>query len=187
MAVTASNGYGTVDVSALDAALKTTDAVVLIDVRTAGEYRGVHVPGAISVPLDALSVDAVREHAGENDEVYVICQSGGRGAKACELLAKQGLERVVNVEGGTSAWVSAGLPVVRGKGTISIMRQVQIAAGSLVLLGVTGGFLIHPGFFGLSGFVGAGLLFAGLSDTCGMAILLAKMPWNRGQGASCAS
>jgi rhodanese-related sulfurtransferase len=98
-----------------------------------------------------------------------------------------GLTSVANVEGGTLACVEAGLPVVRGKKAISLERQVRIAAGSLVLIGVLLGWLVHPALAGLAAFVGAGLVFAGLTDTCGMGLLLARMPWNRVQdcGASC--
>ena len=77
------------------------------------------------------------------------------------------------------AWTAAGLPVVRGKATMSLERQVRIAAGLLVLVGVTLGFTVHPYWFGLSGFVGAGLAFAGITDTCMMGMMLAKLPWNR--------
>lgn len=84
------------------------------------------------------------------------------------------------VEGGTQGWVAAGLPVVSlGKKSISIERQVRIGAGILVLLGIVLGFMVHPGFFVLSGFIGAGLVFAGVTDWCGMALLLARAPWNR--------
>ena len=86
---------------------------------------------------------------------------------------------MVNVEGGTLACVEAGLPVVRGKKAISLERQVRIAAGSLVLLGVLLGWFVHPAFIGLSAFVGAGLVFAGITDTCGMGMMLARMPWNQ--------
>src|SRR5271157_3127554 len=88
---------------------------------------------------------------------------------------------VVNVEGGTLEWERAGLPVVRGKKTVSLERQVRIAAGSLVVLGTGLGAFVHPGFLALSAFVGAGLVFAGITDTCGMGMLLARMPWNRVQ------
>ena len=91
-----------------------------------------------------------------------------------------GYPNVVSVQGGTEAWERAGLPVVRGTATVmSLKRQVRIGAGSLVLLGTALGFLVHPAFFGLSAFVGAGLVFAGVTDWCGMGLLLAKFPWNR--------
>ena len=112
--------------------------------------------------------------------LYVICHSGGRGEKACERLAQAGYTNVINVEGGTLACEQAGLPLVRGKKAISLERQVRIAAGTLVVLGAVLGWLVHPAFIGLSAFVGAGLIFAGITDTCGMGMLLTKAPWNKG-------
>ena len=90
-----------------------------------------------------------------------------------------GFEKMVNVEGGTSAWLDANLPAVKGKKAMSLERQVRIAAGSLVVVGVALGHFVAPGWFGLSAFVGAGLVFAGVTDTCGMGMLIARMPWNR--------
>lgn len=155
--------------------------VELIDVRTPVEFREVHVAFARNVPLDRLDPVAIRQaRDGRTGEpLYVICRSGGRGRKACEYLLAAGLNNVVNVEGGTTACAEAGLPVVRGKKAISLERQVRIAAGLLVLLGVLLGFLVHPILFGLSAFVGTGLVFAGVTDFCGMGLLLARMPWNK--------
>jgi rhodanese-related sulfurtransferase len=155
-------------------------SVELIDVRTPVEFREVHAEFARNVPLSDLDPVAVMSaRAGGPDQpLYIICQSGSRGRQACEKFLTAGFANVVNVEGGTRAWVECGLPVVRGKKTISLERQVRIAAGSLVLLGVGLGFL-HPAFFGIAAFVGAGLVFAGITDTCGMGLLLARMPWNR--------
>lgn len=155
--------------------------VDLIDVRTPVEYREVHAEPARLVPLDALDPGAVMEaRDGAADEpLYTICRSGSRGRQACELFHAAGFANVVNVEGGTQAWEQAGLPVVRGKKAVSLERQVRIAAGSLVLLGTALGAFVHPSFLGLSAFVGAGLIFAGVTDTCGMGMLLAGMPWNR--------
>lgn len=152
----------------------------LIDVRTPVEYREVHVEVARNVPLDQLDPAALMQarNGSANDPLYVICRSGGRGQQACEKLLKSGFSNVVNVEGGTMACVEAGLPVVRGKKAMSLERQVRIAAGSLVLLGAVLGWLVHPSFIGLSAFVGAGLIFAGITDTCGMGMILARMPWN---------
>jgi rhodanese-related sulfurtransferase len=155
--------------------------VQLIDVRTPVEFREIHVPFARNVPLDRLDPAAVtRDRAGAPEQpLYVICRSGSRGRQGCEKLIAAGLTSVVNVEGGTQAWADAGLPVVRGKKAISLERQVRIAAGLLVLIGVVLGWLIHPLCAGLAAFVGAGLVFAGVTDTCGMGLVLARMPWNR--------
>lgn len=153
----------------------------LLDVRTPVEFREVHVESAQNVPLDRLDPAAfVQARSGPADEpLYVLCRSGGRGRQACERFLKAGFANVANVEGGTLACVEAGLPVVRGKRAISLERQVRIAAGLLVLLGALLGWLVDPAFVGLSAFVGAGLVFAGITDTCGMGMALARMPWNQ--------
>ncbi len=153
----------------------------LIDVRTPAEFREVHVQFARNVPLDQLDPQAVLQNraSGTGEPLYVICRSGGRGQQACQKFVQAGFSQVVNVEGGTLACEAAGLPLVRGQKTMSLERQVRIAAGSLVLVGVTLGYFVHPGFYGLSAFVGAGLVFAGITDTCGMGMLLARMPWNQ--------
>jgi rhodanese-related sulfurtransferase len=154
--------------------------VELIDVRTPVEYREVHVPFAKNVPLDQLNASSVAAgRNGSSDPLYVICRSGSRASQACDKLVAAGYTNVVNVEGGTQAWDQSGLPVVRGKKAISLERQVRIAAGFLVLVGAVAGFFVHPYFIGLSAFVGAGLVFAGVTDTCGMGMMLARMPWNR--------
>ena len=153
----------------------------LIDVRTPVEFRELHAAGARNVPLDRLDpAAAIRDRNGPPDDpVYVICRSGSRGRQACEKFQAAGFTNVVNVEGGTLAWAECGLPVVRGRKAVSLERQVRIAAGLLVLLGALLGWLAHPAFVALSAFVGAGLVFAGVTDTCGMGLLLARMPWNR--------
>jgi rhodanese-related sulfurtransferase len=155
-------------------------SVELIDVRTPAEFREVHVDFARNVPLHDLDPTAVRrEHAPGDEPLYFICRSGSRGKQACEKYLAAGYVNVRNVEGGTLAWAECGLPVMRGAKAMSLERQVRIAAGLLVLLGVVLGWLVHPGFLGLAAFVGAGLVFAGVTDTCGMAMLLARLPWNR--------
>ena len=152
----------------------------LIDVRTPGEFREVHVEIARNVPLDQLdTVELMQARNGSaNEPLYVICRSGSRGRQACEKFLKAGFSNAINIEGGTMACVEAGLRVVRGKTTFSLERQVRIAAGSLVLLGAVLGWFVHPAFIGLSAFIGAGLIFAGITDTCGMGMILARMPWN---------
>ena len=166
--------------------------VELIDVRTPVEYREVHVEIARNVPLDQLDPAALMHarNGSASEPMYLICRSGGRGQQACEKFLKAGFSNVVNVEGGTMACVEAGLPVSRGQKGISLERQVRIAAGSLVLLGTVLGWLVHPAFIGVSAFVGAGLLFAGITDTCGMGMILSRMPWNKCDGdtkSCCAS
>lgn len=155
--------------------------VDLIDVRTPVEYREVHVEFARSLPLDQLDPPAfLQSRNGAQDEpLYIVCHTGSRGERACEKFVKAGCINVVNVAGGTLACEQAGLPVVRGKKAISLERQVRIAAGALVLLGAVLAWLVHPGFIGLSALVGAGLIFAGITDACGMGMLLARMPWNQ--------
>jgi len=151
---------------------------VLWDVRTPVEYREVHATGAQNLPLDRIDPDKLKQSRDARRPVFVICRSGSRGKQACEKLRTAGFTNVLNVEGGTLAWEQAGLPVVRGKKAISLERQVRIAAGAIVLVGVGLG-LWHPAFLGLSAFVGAGLIFSGVTDTCGMAVLLGRMPWNQ--------
>jgi rhodanese-related sulfurtransferase len=147
----------------------------LIDVRTPAEFHEVHVRQAENVPLQSL--DPAR-WKGATQPVYVLCQSGQRAQKACDQLEKAGVP-VVHIEGGTRACVEAGLDVVRGRKAMSLERQVRIAAGSLVLIGVALAWWVHPAFVFLSGFIGAGLVFAGVTDTCGMGMMLARMPWNQ--------
>jgi rhodanese-related sulfurtransferase len=116
----------------------------------------------------------------EESPLYVLCQSGSRAKAAIAKLEQAGVSHCILVEGGTAAWIQAGLPVERQRvAGISLERQVRIAAGFLVLTGTTLGLLVHPAFLGLSAFIGAGLMFAGITDICGMAMLLARMPWNR--------
>lgn len=148
--------------------------VELIDVRTPAEFQEVHVTFARNVPLDKLDASA----SPKDKTLYFICRSGSRGQQACQKMEAAG-HTVVNVEGGTLAWDTAGLPVVRGRKVMSLERQVRIAAGSLVLTGVILSLTVHPYLIGLSAFVGAGLVFAGITDTCGMGMILARMPWNQ--------
>jgi rhodanese-related sulfurtransferase len=156
-------------------------AVEVLDVRTPAEFRELHACCARNVPLDQLDPDTVvkARTAPPEQPVYLICRSGSRGEQACRKFLSAGHANVVNVEGGTLAWEQAGLPVVRAKKTISLERQVRIAAGSLALAGALLALLVHPWFAGIPAFIGAGLVFAGITDTCGMGLLLARLPWNQ--------
>ncbi len=161
--------------------------VDVIDVRTPVEYRAVHAAGARNIPLDTLDPREVMSHRNGSgaDPLYVICKSGSRAAKAQQKFSAAGFANVINVTGGTDAWEGAGLPVVRGQKSMSLERQVRIAAGAIVLTGALLGLFVHPYFTGISAFVGAGLVLAGLTDTCAMGMLIAKMPWNRHADSSC--
>jgi rhodanese-related sulfurtransferase len=166
--------------------LQTATRVDLIDVRTPAEFQELHVEAARNVPLDKLDPATVMQDriGSAQDPVYLICRSGSRGHQACLKFEKAGFSNVRNVEGGTLACLEAGLEVIRGKKAMSLERQVRIAAGTLVLIGLGLSFL-HPAFLGLAAFVGAGLVFAGITDTCGMGMILARMPWNESYGSSC--
>lgn len=153
----------------------------LIDVRTPAEYRAVHVEASRLIPLSNLDPHEIIRLKGSSstDPIYFICKTGARSRLACEKFIAAGYSHVVNVAEGTIACEAAGIPVVRGKSAISLDRQVRIAAGSLVVIGTALGAFVSPWFLAISGFVGAGLVFSGVTDTCGMAIILARMPWNR--------
>lgn len=155
----------------------------IVDVRDADEFAREHIPGARNAPLAALGPGAAPPMALNNSGGILVyhCKSGMRTkANAAKLAEAAGLCEAYILEGGIEAWKAAGLPVAADASQpIELMRQVQIAAGSLVVLGVALGAAVHPGFYLLSGFVGAGLVFAGVSGFCGMARLLAVMPWNR--------
>ena len=158
--------------------LTAQPSVVVIDVRTPVEFGEIHVPQARSVPLDELKPSALQ--LAKDQPVYLLCRSGQRATKAAEKFAKEGFTQPVVIEGGTLAWIEANLPVTRGTTkVISLERQVRIAAGAIVFTGALLAHFVNPNFIWLSGFVGAGLVFAGITDFCGMGLLLAKMPWNR--------
>jgi rhodanese-related sulfurtransferase len=151
-------------------------AVSVIDVREPMEYVGGHIAGSLNVPLSRIGqADLPR------GPLVLVCQSGNRSSRALNQLLQQGHPApLADLEGGIPAWQEAGLPVRKlNNAPLPLMRQVQIAAGSLVLLGVILSQTVAPGWIWLSGFVGAGLTFAGISGFCGMARLLAAMPWNR--------
>lgn len=151
---------------------------IVIDVREADEYARDHIDGALLVPLSAF--DAAKVPADNGRTVVLHCRSGRRSADAANRLLAAGRPVARHLRGGILAWREAGFPVVENKRVpISIMRQVQITAGSLVVLGVLLAIAFHPLWALLSGFVGAGLVFAGVTGTCGLAAVLARMPWNR--------
>lgn len=152
------------------------DGARLIDIRGADEHARERIPGAINVPLDRIG-----DLPDDGRPVVFHCKSGMRtAANAVQLGTAAGSARAYILEGGIEGWRQAGQPVVADRSQpLEVMRQVQITAGALVLAGVLLGMFVAPRFFGLSAFVGAGLMFAGVTGWCGMANLLRVMPWNR--------
>ncbi|MFI6289760.1 rhodanese-like domain-containing protein [Streptomyces sp. NPDC051018] len=167
--------------------------LVVIDVRTPGEYASGHLPGALNIPLDALpgALPEIRE-AADRGEILVVCASGARSESACALLAGHGVS-TATLSGGTNAWAERGHELDRPEGPAcstrsnwSMERQVRFAAGSLVLTGAGLSRAHHPAWLLLSAGVAGGLVFSALTNTCGMAAVLAKLPHNRPRAADLA-
>jgi rhodanese-related sulfurtransferase len=153
----------------------------LLDVRTPAEYQTVHIAGAYNVPLDTLAEHA-REIHNVQDPVILVCQSGQRARTADEALRKGGMPNLHVLEGGVNGWIAAGQPVVRAAGRIPLERQVRIVAGALAAIGGILALGLSPWFALLPALVGSGLVFSGVTDRCGMALLLARLPYNRSAG-----
>jgi len=152
----------------------------IIDVRTPVEYQEKHIEGSTPLPLDSLSKQVIDEiNQNTTEPLYLLCHSGMRAKKCLKKMQDLGFDNGVLVEGGILAWEKENLPLSHGKKAISLERQVRIAAGMLVFSGSLLAWLIHPAWLALPAAVGAGLIFAGITDTCGMGLLLARMPWNK--------
>ncbi len=155
---------------------------ILIDVRENVEFLGGRIAGAKLIPFG--EIEKRHTELGKAEQIFVICRSGRRSAEAQKKLKTLGYNNVINVFGGFDAWKKAGFAFEKDENAPwALERQVRFVAGILVLVGVILSVLVHPYFIGLSGFVGAGLTFAGATDWCGMGLLLAKMPWNQRQSA----
>jgi rhodanese-related sulfurtransferase len=163
--------------------LRSRPDVRLLDVRTPGEFETAHVPGAYNVPLDTLGEHAEEIRATVAEPVVLICQSGARARRAEEVLRDCTMPNVHVLDGGMNGWITSGAAVNRGRQRMSLERQVRIAAGAMVATGALLALLVSPLWALLPAFVGSGLVFAGVTDTCAMGLLLAKLPYNR--AASC--
>ena len=154
----------------------------IIDVREPAEFAGGHIPGSVNLPLARLAQADLGLAAGRR--LVLVCATGRRSGMGCAALAGTAGDNLYTLDGGLSGWSAAGGALDRpGRSVMPLERQVMLGAGLLVLAGVVLGTLVHPGFYGLSGFVGLGLSFAGLTGYCGMALLLARAPWNQAPAA----
>lgn len=169
---------GTSDASKSSSYLNKT--LLYIDVRTPHEFESVHISGARNIPLPDLHtyVDELKTLSQEHT-IMLVCRTQNRVKIAYEYLTNNGLTNCGILEGGITAWVDQGKPVIKGKQKISLEGQVRAIAGGLILIGVAMGFMAHSGFFFLPAIIGAGLLHAGLTDSCLMGMVLAKLPMNR--------
>ena len=172
----------TISPTALQELLASDTEYLVFDVRTPAEYAGTHIPKTQNHPLETLKPKALHESGRlpKDQSLYLLCESGNRATRAAEQFTKEGFDNIVIVEGGIRAWIAAGLPADQGTvKVIGLERQIRIAAGSLVLAGVLLAALVHPAFIALSAFVGAGLVVSGVTDWCGLGLLLARAPWNK--------
>ncbi|KKJ94615.1 rhodanese-like domain-containing protein [Micromonospora sp. HK10] len=172
----------TLDAAGLRELIDAGRAPRLLDVRTPAEFETVHIPGAYNVPLDLLKEHRAELRAHLDEDVVLICRSGARATQAGQTLAGVGLPNVKILDGGMLAWQATNAPVTQGAPRWDLERQVRLVAGSIVLLSVLGSIAV-PGLKWVAGFIGAGLTFAALTNTCAMGMLLSKLPYNR--GASC--
>jgi len=159
------------------------DEVEIIDVRTPGEFESIHIPTARNIPLDELRgrLDEVRALVDAGSEVVLSCRTENRARQAQQLLTAAGVPSLPIVEGGIVAWEADGAPVVRGVARWDMERQVRFTAGVLVLVSILVSLVIPEARF-VAGFIGAGLVFSAVTNTCTMALGLAKLPYNRPRG-----
>lgn len=167
-----------------------SDKLCIVDLRTLSEVDTEYIEGCVHFPVQTLNSAMLhsyleQEGLSAQQPIYLLCAGGPRATLAAEKLKENFEAELVIISGGLNALKASGLIPSKGPGnSLSLERQVRIAAGSLVVIGVLAGQFISPLFFALSGFVGGGLVFAGVTDTCGMGMLLARMPWNAGVARS---
>jgi rhodanese-related sulfurtransferase len=170
-----------IDAVTLERLLAEDADVRVLDVRTPAEFESAHIPGAYNVPLDTLGEHAAELERHLSEPVMLVCKSGSRANQACEKLAATGMANLHILDGGMQSWDDGRRPVRRGRQRWDLERQVRLVAGSLVLAGIAGSVFV-PSLKYVSGFVGAGLAFAAVTNTCAMGMALSKLPYNRGAG-----
>ncbi len=172
-------GSPDIDTATARALMAANPDVLVVDVRTPAEFETAHIGGAINLPFDQVDAHLRRIVADAGGRMLLVCQSGGRATQARKRLCEAGLPDTVVLAGGMNAWIASGAPVVRGRQRWSLERQVRLVAGGLVLASIVADLWL-PGARFAGVLVGAGLMFAGLTDTCAMGMLLARLPYNRG-------
>ncbi|MDF2704463.1 MAG: Rhodanese domain protein [Nonomuraea muscovyensis] len=170
-----------IDAASARSLIAANPDVLVVDVRTSAEFESAHIEGAINLPLDQVDAHLQRIVTGAGGRLLLICQSGNRAERARTALGDAGLSDVVVLDGGMNSWIASGAPVNRGRARWSLERQVRLVAGSIVLTAAVASLWAPPAVF-VAGFVGAGLTFAALTDTCAMGMMLAKLPYNRAGG-----
>jgi len=166
-----------ITVSQLKELSKTPDTYVFVDVRTPSEFKSERIPFFINIPLP--KIEEFCQSLKKDQTLVVSCHSGMRSAKAAQLVSES-VSTIYNVEGGLQAWKQASFETIQEqRGGISIMRQVQLVIGTGSLIGIILSVYINPMFLWVPAFFASGLIFAGLSNTCGLAIFLGYMPWNK--------
>jgi rhodanese-related sulfurtransferase len=172
-----------IDVFATRALMATESDVLLVDVRTPGEYETAHIEGSINLPLDQVDAHLQDIVAAAGGTMVIVCQTGKRAGQCQNKLAAAGMTVPRVLTGGLNAWLAAGAPVVRGRQRWSLERQVRLVAGGIVLASILVSVWLPAARY-LAGFIGAGLTFAALTDTCAMGMMLSKLPYNRPRTAS---
>ncbi|GAA1909398.1 rhodanese-like domain-containing protein [Streptomyces sodiiphilus] len=168
----------TMDVAAVRTLIDSNPDVLLVDVRTPGEYESAHIADSINLPLDQVDPHLQQIVADAGGKMVLICQSGNRAGQCQSKLEAAGIKDAVVMTGGMNAWSSAGAPVVRGRERWELERQVRLVAGSIILVAIVAS-LWWPAARFVAGFVGAGLTFAAVTNTCAMGMMLTKLPYNR--------
>ncbi|HEY9869292.1 MAG TPA: rhodanese-like domain-containing protein [Candidatus Obscuribacterales bacterium] len=153
----------------------------IVDVREPAEYETERIAGSTSLPLSSLKEQA--RTLDRTRPIYIVCRTGNRARRASALLAELGITDAFVMQGGLQSWIGAGLPVERtGRSVWSMDRQVRFTAGLLVLVGIALAYTVNANWICLSAFVALGMIISAVTDSCGMAVVLGRMPWNR---ASC--
>ncbi|MGW0486272.1 rhodanese-like domain-containing protein [Nonomuraea sp. NPDC003214] len=161
--------------------IATDPDVLVVDVRTPAEFESAHIDGAINLPLDQVDAHLRRIVTDAGGRMLLICQSGGRAERARTALSEAGMPDVSVLDGGMNAWIASGAPAIRGRPRWPLERQVRLVAGGIVLGSVMASLWV-PAAVLVAAFIGAGLTFAAVTDTCAMGMLLAMLPYNRAGG-----